>query len=111
MSPGGVNIVDVWYFVPVRTVVHQKHPTGLCEHCGEEESVEHVICVCQKYTNEREIMKNELRKMGVDKLKLKNIVTRGLESLFLYLKRTELFFMERVNAGPHSNTVGGDNAP
>ncbi len=41
------------------TVVHQKHPTGLCEHCGEEESVEHVICVCQKYTNEREIMKNE----------------------------------------------------
>ncbi len=73
------------------TVVHQKHPTGLCEHCGEEESVEHVICVCQKYTNEREIMKNELRKMGVDELKLKNIVTRGLESLFLYLERTELF--------------------
>ncbi len=36
-------------------------------------------------------MKNELRKMGVDELKLKNIVTRGLESLFLYLKRTELF--------------------
>ncbi len=75
-----------------RTVVHQKHPTGLCEHCGEEESVEHVICVCQKYTNEREIMKNELRKMGVDELKLKNIVTGGLESLFLYLMRTELFY-------------------
>ncbi len=74
-----------------RTVVHQKHPTRLCEHCGEEESVEHVICVCQKYTNEKEIMKNELRKMGVDELKLKNIITRGLESLFLYLKRTELF--------------------
>ncbi len=55
----------------MRTVVLQKHPTGLCEHCGEEESVEHVICVCQKYTNEREIMKNELRKMGVDELKLK----------------------------------------
>ncbi len=36
-------------------------------------------------------MKNELRKMGVDELKIKNIVTRGLESLFLYLKRTELF--------------------
>ncbi len=35
-----------------------KHPTGLCEHCGVEESVEHVICVCQKYTNEREIMRN-----------------------------------------------------
>ncbi len=37
-------------------------------------------------------MKNELRKMGVYELNLKNIVTRGLlESLFLYLKRAELF--------------------
>ncbi len=51
-----------------------KHPTGLCEHCGVEESVEHVICVCQTYTNEREIMKSELIKMGMDELKLKNIV-------------------------------------
>ncbi len=36
-------------------------------------------------------MKNELRKMGVDELKFKNIVTRGFEHLFLYVKRTELF--------------------
>ncbi len=93
-----------------RTVVHQKHPTGLCEHCGEEESVEHVICVCQKYTNEREIMKNELRKMGVDELKLKNIVTRGLEFISLS-QENRAVFMEWVNSGPHSNTVGGDNAP
>jgi len=62
-----------------------QHPTGLREHCAVEESVEHVICVCQKCTNEREIMKNDLRKMG-----MKNIVTYGLESLFLYLKRTDL---------------------
>ncbi len=60
-----------------------KHPAGLCEHCGVDEPAEHVICVWQKYTNEREVMKN-------DELKLKNIVTYGLESLFLYLKRTEL---------------------
>ncbi len=75
-----------------RTVVHQKHPTGLCEHCGEEESVEHVICVCQKYTNEREIMKNELRKMGVDELKLKNIVTRGLEFISLSQENRAVFY-------------------
>ncbi len=37
-------------------------------------SVEHVICVCQTYTNEREIMKSELIKMEMDELKLKNIV-------------------------------------
>ncbi len=48
-----------------------KHLTGLCEHCGVEESVEHVIYVCQNYTNEREIIKNLLRKMGMDELKLK----------------------------------------
>ncbi len=69
MPPGGVNIADVWYFDISRT----------CYMC------------LSKYTNEREIMKNELRKMGVDELKLRNIVTRELESLFLYLKRTELF--------------------
>ncbi len=62
-----------------------QHPTGLREHCAVEESVEHGVCVCQKCTNEREIMKNDLRKMG-----MKNIVTYGLESLFLYLKRTDL---------------------
>ncbi len=38
-------------------------------------------------------MKSELIKMGMDELK--NIV----------------FFMLWVNSGPHSNTVGGDNAP
>ncbi len=36
-----------------------KHPTGLCEHCGVEEPVEHVICVCQ---NEQKIMKNNLER-------------------------------------------------
>ncbi len=60
----GVNIADVWY---LSLRVHRSSSetsTGLCEHCGEEESLEHVICVCQKYTNERE--NNEKLKMGVD---------------------------------------------
>ncbi len=35
-------------------------------------------------------MKNEFRKVGLDELKFRNIFTYGLESLFLYLKRTEL---------------------
>ncbi len=55
-------------------IIINKHPTGLCEHCGVEESVEHVICVCQKYTNERETMKNEFRKVGLDELKLKKYI-------------------------------------
>ncbi len=55
-------------------------------------------------------MKNELRKMGVDELKLKNIVTRGLEFISLS-QENRAVFMEWVNSSPHSNTVGGDNAP
>ncbi len=68
-----------------------KHSTRLCEHCGVEESVEHIICVCHKYSNEREIMKNELGKMGMDELKLINRVTCGLESLFLQISVIVLF--------------------
>ncbi len=59
-------------------------------------------------------MKNELRKMGIDELKLKKY-----SYLFLYIfilreqswLREFSFFMKWVNSGPHSNTVGGDNAP
>ena len=33
----------------------EKRPSGLCE-CGlEEESVEHVICGCQKYKTKRKV--------------------------------------------------------
>ncbi len=76
-------------------------------HCGVEESVENFICGCQKYTKEREIMKSELRKMGMDEIKLKNIVTRGLESLFLYLKRTELIVASGLLSWGHfiSSTI------
>ncbi len=56
-------------------------------------------------------MKNELRKMGVDELKLKKYSTRGLERLFSLSQENRAVFMEWVNYGPHSNTVGGDNAP
>lgn len=38
-----------------------KHPTGLCEYCQEEESVEHVLCHCRKYNTEREILRRTLQ--------------------------------------------------
>ncbi len=52
-------------------------------------------------------MKSELRKMGMDEIKLKNIVTRGLESLFLYLKRTELIVASGLLSWGHfiSSTI------
>ncbi len=49
------------------------------------------VSVCQKYFNERETMKKELRKGGSGRNKAKkSIITYGLESLFLYLKSTAL---------------------
>lgn len=41
-----------------------KHPTGLCDHCQEEESVEHILCHCPKYITEREILKEEAKEQG-----------------------------------------------
>ena len=30
-----------------------KHPTGLCDNCGEVENVEHVLVVCERYREGR----------------------------------------------------------
>ncbi len=56
-------------------------------------------------------MKNELRKMGLDELKLKKYSYSWIIEFISLSQENELFFMEWVNSGPHSNTVGGDNAP
>lgn len=40
-----------------------KHPTGLCEGCQEEESVEHVVMNCRRYERHREVLSNKLREL------------------------------------------------
>ena len=52
-----------------------KHPTGLCDHCQEEESVEHVIMNCNLYQRERETMMEELRGVGIVEITLKQIIS------------------------------------
>ncbi len=50
-----------------------KHPSGLCE-CGlVEETVEYVICYCQKYKIQREKLRKELKKCGVGVLNLNSL--------------------------------------
>ena len=61
------------------------HPSGICEHCQIEESVEHVILNCPKYSQERETLKREVRNRGMVELNVKNVF--GLESLFQYLNQ------------------------
>lgn len=36
-----------------------KHDTGTCDFCGQE-TFEHVVLECKKYTREREVLKSEL---------------------------------------------------
>ena len=40
-----------------------KHQTGLCEGCGEEESVEHVVVRCKAHETQRELMRKNLKEM------------------------------------------------
>ena len=52
-----------------------KHQTGLCEGCQGEESVEHVLLQCRKYRAQREMMRNNLREIGVQEFKLKGLLS------------------------------------
>lgn len=39
-----------------------KHPTGLCDECGVSETVEHVLIMCNKYTEQRKMLIDDLQK-------------------------------------------------
>ena len=57
-----------------------KHPSGLCEHCQIEESVELVILNCPKYSQDRETLMRELRNCGMVELSVKKYL--GLKVYF-----------------------------
>lgn len=72
-----------------------KHPTGLCDECQEEETVNHIFISCKKYILERLEFKNQLREIGILEYNVKNIVTygnndQGRRYLFNFLRRTGL---------------------
>ncbi len=68
-----------------------KHPSGVCDHCQEEESVEHILCHCQKYIAEREILKKGIRKQSSLEISVKDILNgHNNKSLLNYLRRTGL---------------------
>ncbi len=52
----------------------EKHQTGLCEGCREEESVEHIIMTCKRYETQRQVMKNTLREIGVAGDHIKGVI-------------------------------------
>ncbi len=72
-----------------------KHPTGLCEKCGQSETVEHVIINCKGYDEEREVLREEVWKNEGKELTLKNILDSDIGNstvnvLFQFLNNTGL---------------------
>ena len=72
-----------------------KHPTGLCEGCQVEETVEHVLMYCSDYEIERESMKNQLRELGMQVYTLENVLSlrkrKYIKVLFDFLRETGLY--------------------
>jgi len=73
-----------------------KHQTGLCEGCGEEESVEHVVVNCKTHETHREVMRKKLGELGVRQCTLKGILSMGgraqIRVLFTFLKDTGVYY-------------------
>ncbi|KAJ7998456.1 hypothetical protein DPEC_G00205130 [Dallia pectoralis] len=72
-----------------------KHPTGMCEYCENEETVEHVLLHCRHYVRERECMRESLRECGILEITLVNLlggaeVDRRFDILFSFLRDTGL---------------------
>ncbi len=71
------------------------HQTGLCEGCREEESVDHIIMTCKRYETQRQVMKNKLRKIGVQEITLKGLLStvNRIQSRILmsFFKRGRIF--------------------
>lgn len=42
-----------------------KNQTRLCEGCQEEESVVHVAMSCRRFKTQREVMRNNVRELGM----------------------------------------------
>lgn len=51
-----------------------KHPTGMCDWCGVRETAEHVLIQCDRYTEERSKLIDDLLKNGELQLTLKEIL-------------------------------------
>ena len=72
-----------------------KHETGLCEGCGEEETVEHVLLRCDRYKEERQVMRDRWRDMGRGEISLEGVL--GMEDresvrvLLEYLRSTGIY--------------------
>lgn len=55
----------------------QKHSTGLCRHCPQRETVDHVLFSCNKYAVQREILFSSLKDKGHKEFTLIGLLSYG----------------------------------
>lgn len=72
-----------------------RHQNGLCDHCQEAETVQHVLVYCRKYIVQRKDMLEGMEKAGLKSVDIKGILEcgesgQGREYLISFLLRTGL---------------------
>lgn len=72
----------------------QKHLTGLCEHCGGTEDVEHVLLKCTHYSRQREGLKKAVEKSKLT-LSLENLLVEPrskyiTDAVLAFLRESQL---------------------
>ena len=72
-----------------------KHQSGLCEQCQVPETVEHVIMDCSIYDAEREMMRTQMRDLGVQHITLEGLLEMGnrrqVKVLLVFLRASGVF--------------------
>lgn len=57
-----------------------KHENGICDKCGQQETVEHILLKCVAYERERFQLSQELELMGTDNLSLQVLLNKLKQS-------------------------------
>lgn len=78
-------------------VLIKKHNTGLCRHCQQKETSEHVLLYCQKYNSQRTSLINALNQKGYKEFTMKELLSYGLDrnyihkQIFEFLRKIKIY--------------------
>ena len=76
-----------------------KHADGRCYHCGETESVQHVLMECESYEEERKILRTKMEK-DKDSFHLRNLLqvdnAARLGRLMDFIRDTRLIDLGKI---------------
>lgn len=72
-----------------------KHPTGKCIHCSQPETVEHVLLICGKYSVQRGVFFQTLKRAGFSDLSMSGLLGKTSGNIYCeiikFLRETDTF--------------------